>query len=302
LRARWLGPPRSTAQVAGHCLNQEYRPRLPRDNPESERRPKLPRFGYGERVHRGCLRLTLSLGLLVGVSVAATPASAQAPLSVPTEDAAAKARVHFDRSLEMYRAGHYTEALEQLKRAAELDPAGKDLFFNLSLVHEKLGQLPEAIVALDRFRELETDPKERERARIIIERLRGAEQVGEAPRRAPPPCAPAAPIEPQAARPKALLSPVQVGAASVAVASLVVGTVFGLKALADDVSDERTSESLSVDQLRARGRRAEREALVADVALALSLASTATFVSLWLLTPKEPSAARGAGITLRGYF
>ena len=87
-----------------------------------------------------------------------------------------------------------------------------------------------------------------------------------------------------------------------AVVSFVVGTVFGLKALADDVSDERTSDSLSVEQLRAHGRRAEREALVADVALALGVASTATFVSLWLVAPSEPAASRGAGITLRGYF
>jgi hypothetical protein len=97
---------------------------------------------------------------------------------------------------------------------------------------------------------------------------------------------------------------VLIGAASVAVVSLVVGSVFGLKALSDDVSDAGTSESVSVEQLRARGRRAEREALVADVALALGLASSATFVSVWLLTPREPagSAARGGGITLRGYF
>lgn len=263
---------------------------------------KRPGFGYGARVHRACLRLALALGLFAGSGAVSEPASAQVPVGAAAGDPEAGARKHFDRSLELYRAGRYTEALAQLKRAAELDPGGKDLFFNLSLVHEKLGQLPEAIAALERFRDLETDPKERERARIIIERLRGAEQAGEAARRAPPPCAPLAPSAPQAARPKPLLSPVQVGAASVAVVSLVVGTVFGLKALADDVSDERTSDSLSVEQLRARGRRAEREALVADVALALGVASSATFVSLWLLTPPEPSASRGAGITLRGYF
>lgn len=217
------------------------------------------------------------------------------------EGGEAGARKHFDRSLELYRAGHYPEALEQLKKAAELDPNGKDLFFNLSLVHEKLGQLPEAITALERFRELETDPKERERARIIIERLRGAQQASVAQKRPPAPCPAAAPAAAAASKAQAP-SPVLIGAASVAVASLVVGVVFGAKALSDDVSDAQTSESFSVQQLRERGRRAEREALVADVALALSLASTATFVSVWLLSPQQPGGSRSAGLTLRGYF
>ncbi len=252
---------------------------------------------------RSLFRLTFALGLALGVSASAAHAGAQVPTMAPPpgkdEEGAQK---YFDRSLELYRSGRYTEALEQLRRAAELDPDGKDLFFNLSLVHEKLGELPAAITAMERFQQLETDPKERERARIIIERLRGAEAAGRAARRAPAPCA--APEE-AAAPPKApprAANPLLIGAASVAAASLLVGTVFGLKALADDVSDERTSDSLSVEQLRERGRRAAREALVADIALALGLASTATFVSLWLLTPQEPSAAHGAGVTLRGYF
>lgn len=248
-------------------------------------------------------RRIFAVGALCFATLHAAPATAQVPTgptTAPAETGEAGARKHFDRSLELYRAGRYAEALEQLKRAAELDPNGKDLFFNLSLVHEKLGQLPQAIAALERFRELETDAKERDRARIIIERLRGAQQAAEPQQPSPPPCAPGPAPAPHRAAP----NPVLIGAASVAAVSLVVGTIFGIKALSDDVSDASTSESVSVEQLRARGRRAEREALVADVALALGLASSATFVSVWLLTPKEPtgSAARGGGITLRGYF
>lgn len=254
-------------------------------------------------MQRACFRRIFALGALCFATLHGAPASAQVPTgpaSAPTETGEAGARKHFDRSLELYRAGRYAEALEQLKRAAELDPNGKDLFFNLSLVHEKLGQLPEAIAALERFRELETDAKERDRARIIIERLRGAQQAAR-PEASPPPCEPSpAPEPPRAAPP----NPVLIGAASVAAVSFVVGTIFGIKALSDDVSDAGTSDSVSVEQLRARGRRAEREALVADVALSVGLASSATFVSVWLLTPKEStgSAARGGGITLRGYF
>jgi hypothetical protein len=94
---------------------------------------------------------------------------------------------------------------------------------------------------------------------------------------------------------------VVIAAASVAVVSLVVGVVFGAKALADDPEDERTSPTLSVEALRARGQRAEREALVADVAFAVAFASAGTAVGVWALSPTEPKA-RSAGVTLRGYF
>lgn len=209
------------------------------------------------------------------------------------------ARPHFDRALELYRSGRYADALQELEVAAKLDPDGKDLFFNLSLVHEKLGQLPEAIEALERFRELETDAAERERARLTIERLKGAKanqpSPDQGPRLASAPCP--SPPAPPPSRPTAVL----VGTASVAVVSLVVGAIFGAKALADDVSDERTSASLSIGQLRERGRRAERAALVADVAFALGAASAGTFAGVWLLSPTDP-AQRSAGITLRSYF
>jgi tetratricopeptide (TPR) repeat protein len=223
---------------------------------------------------------------------------------VNVERGEAGARRHFQRSLELYRAGHYTAALEELEQAARLDPNGKDLFFNLSLVHEKLGQLPEAIAALERFRQLETDRTERERARLTIERLRGAERAGELARTArgasepcPEPAVPAPAPPPAAPR----TTPILIGAASVAAVSFVVGTIFGAKAWSDDVEGQSTSPTFSITQLRERARRAEREALVADIAFAISAASAATFVGVWWLSPKDP-AVRAAGLTVRGYF
>ncbi len=244
------------------------------------------------------------LGCAVGLWLTPEPVSAQAPASPATTAPAPEsgARPHFDRALELYRAGRYADALKELEVAAKLDPDGKDLFFNLSLVHEKLGQLAEAIVALERFRELETDAAERERARLTIERLNGAKanqaSADHGPRPASPPC-PASGALPAAARGKP--TAVLVGTASVAVVSLVVGAIFGAKALADDVGDTGTSASLSIGQLRERGRRAEREALVADIAFALGAASAGTFAGVWLLSPTD-SAQRSAGITLRSYF
>jgi tetratricopeptide (TPR) repeat protein len=233
------------------------------------------------------------------------PALGQVPADTRGQPAPAEANAqqHFDRALEQYRAGQYGRALASLEQAAKLDPNGKDLFFNLALVHEKLGQLPQAIAALERFRELETDVDERERARLTIERLRGA--AGELLRPAAPPCA--EPVPASAAVPAMTQtahrapSPVLIGAASVAIVSLLVGAVFGVKALSHDVSDASTSASLSVTQLRERGRRAEREALIADVAFGLAAASAGTFACIWVMSPSG-SGARATGVTLRSYF
>jgi tetratricopeptide (TPR) repeat protein len=247
-------------------------------------------------------RKAVVAALVGAVTSMAAPAAAQLPTtSGPVEAGDVGARKHFERALELYRSGRYAEALPELEQAAELDPHGKDLFFNLSLVHEKLGQLPEAVAALERFRELETDPKERERARLSIERLRGAEQAKSATLTPPPPCPEPAPAPPVAAATPAGPNPVLIGAASLAAVSVIVGSVFGAKALSDDVSDSSTSASFSAADLRERGRRAEREALVADLAFAVALASGATFAGVWVLTPSEPRT-RAAGFTLRGYF
>lgn len=227
------------------------------------------------------------------------PSAAQVPVRA-SEAAAGEggARSHFDRALELYRAGRYAEALEQLKDAAKLDPNGKDLFFNLALVHEKLAQLPEAIAALERFRELETDATERERARITIERLRGAEAAARA---TPPPQQPVC-AEPAAApKPAERPTTVLIAASSLAVVSLVVGAVFGAKALSNDPGNAGTSATVSLGQLRERRRQAARAALVADVAFAISAASAGTFAGVWLLSPSDP-AQRSAGITLGSYF
>lgn len=265
----------------------------------------LTRFGYVARVLLSLWRMTLAVALVALVTSVAPRAHAQLPTaSAPREGDGnvSVARPHFERALELYRGGRYADALPELEEAARLDPQGKDLFFNLALVHEKLGQLPDAISALERFRELETDAAERERARLTIERLRGAEQAARSSEPSPTPCvAPAAAPAPVAAPPAPAPRGLLIGAASVAVVSALVGTIFGVKALSEDVSDTPTSQALPVGALRERGRRAERDALVADVAFSLALASSATFAGVWLLTPTEPRT-RAAGFTLRGYF
>jgi tetratricopeptide (TPR) repeat protein len=251
------------------------------------------------------IRLCGTVAFLAASSLGA-PAEAQvpAPGAEATVEAEPKARAHFQAALEQYRAGQYTHALASLREAATLDPHGKDLFFNLALVHEKLGQLPEAVAALERFRELEPDEAEREKARLTISRLRGAErekpQVRESVRCPELPLAPQPQPQPQPPPPP---SPnlVLIGAGSLAIASLVVGAVFGVKALSEDVDGVRTSSALSLGQLRERARRAERAALLADLSFALAAASAGTFAAVWVLSPTQPTQ-RAAGISVRSYF
>lgn len=258
------------------------------------------RFFRLSRVALGAfVALAGSLLLTVSPAFAQVPTSQTEALSPVPASAGAGARKHFDQALNQYRAGHYSAALASLREAIKLDPDGKDLFFNLAMVHEKLGQLPEAIAAWERFGQLETDPAELGRARLTIERLHGAQS--ELLR--PPPAAPCPNPPPPVRAPVAARgpNPVLVGTASVAVVSLVLGTVFGVKALSDDVSDTSTGSSLSATQLRERGRRAAREALIADVAFGVAAASAGTFACVWLFSPSNP-AARAAGVTLRSYF
>jgi tetratricopeptide (TPR) repeat protein len=245
------------------------------------------------------LRHAASLAAAWGCILTVSPVSAQVPTGrveavVTPEEGAQK---YFDRALEQYRAGQYSRALASLDEAIKLDPDGKDLFFNLAMVHEKLGQLGEAIAAWRRFGELETDPAERERARLAIERLRGAASELSRPA-APEPC-PKVPLREPAPAPRA--NPVLIGAASLAVVSLAIAAIFGVKALSDDVSNAGTSESLSLGQLRERGRKAEREALIADVAFGVAAASVGTFAGVWWLSASD-SRSRAAGITLMGDF
>src|SRR5258706_14900809 len=175
---------------------------------------------------------------LAGASTAQAEPNARAAASDVETAQQAQAKAYYERALALYRAGNYAPALTELSQAAALDPNGKDLFFNLALIHEKLGHFEQAIAALERFVELEPDPVEREHAQAAIERLKGAgrasaQSVSVA---APAPCPKPAPE----ATMRHGLSPVVVGAGAIALSSLVLGAVFGAKALADDPEGQAT--------------------------------------------------------------
>jgi len=178
----------------------------------------------------------------------------------------AQAAEHFERALAWYRAGKYRRAVGELEAALERDPGGKDLVFNLALVQEKLGDLAGAIASLVRFQSMEKDPKELERASQTIERLRGAqsELLSTTPQ-APAPASLPAPCP--AARVRGKFDGWVIGTGSLALASLLVGTAFGIRSLTLDADTEQSS--------------ARDAAVIADVALATGVLAGAGSVALY---------------------
>jgi tetratricopeptide (TPR) repeat protein len=121
------------------------------------------------------------LGPLVG------PARARAAGSGDEEPAAGEEKpkspeqkqafAHFLRAQELYRLGRYREAIARLEAAVKLDPKAADLYYNLGIVHEKLGEVDEAIAAYETYLKLlgpDADAEEIKRIRGFIQRLKGA--------------------------------------------------------------------------------------------------------------------------------
>jgi len=177
-----------------------------------------------------------------------------------------RAAEHFERALAWYRAGKYQRAVAELEAALQRDPNGKDLVFNLALVQEKLGDVSGAIASLERFQSMEKDPKELERASQTIARLRGAQ----AELLASAPHAPAAAVSSAACpepRTRGKFDGWVIGTGSLALASLLVGTVFGVRSLTLDADSEQS--------------RARDAATIAEIALATSLLAGAGSVALY---------------------
>jgi tetratricopeptide (TPR) repeat protein len=223
------------------------------------------------------MRFSVFPALIVILLAARAQAQSVAPSDTPRSDRApgdgdaaggtssVGAPEHFERALTWYRAGKYRRAVEELNLALDRDPGGKDLVFNLALVQEKLGDLDGAIRSLVRFQSLEKDPTELERAAQAIQRLQGAraELAANRPHFAALPApAPAPP------RVRGKFDAWVIGTGSVAVASFVVGTVFGVRALTMSSSSEAGS--------------ARDSALIADLAFATSVLAGAGSVGLYL--------------------
>lgn len=231
------------------------------------------RFG----VFPAALVMLVSVQARAEGSLSGTPSGDRVVTDISAAPERAAAHEHFEQALALYRAGKYHRAVEELDLALASDPAGKDLVYNLALVQEKLGDFDGAIASLQRFQGMETDPAELERATQTIERLRGAraELTAAGPRTqlAPLPC--------RARAVRGRLDAWVVGAGGVAVASLLAGTVFGVRALTLDPRGESTGPDTTFATLKDRAQRARTAAILADVAFSTSLLAGATAATLY---------------------
>lgn len=226
------------------------------------------------------------------------------------------AKRHFEAALEAYREGKYERAVEELEEALRLDPSGKDLVYNLGLVHEKLGNLDKALFYFRRYLEMETDPVERQRAEVIVQRLAGAQERAlrassggdDDPTRGPNGEQTSAGPNPERAPGK--LDVWVYGAAGLSLAALTVGVVFGVRALVEHPGGSpSTGPGESASDLQHDADRAHDMALIADVAFGVALVSGVAASVLYFGRSADPDPGGQArldsipyGITYRGTF
>lgn len=235
-------------------------------------------------------------------SPVASPNAARPPSGAPapSSEAVEAARRHFEVALECYSQGRYRDAIAELEQARRLDPGGKDLVYNLALVHEKLGELPRALGYLRLYLELETDPEERARTEASIARLEGALAEGYGSAAESAPSAPvAATTTPTRAPLPGRLDGWVWGTGGVAVCALVVGAVLGLRALAlSPGSDDGTGGSRTVGDVRSDAEAAHRSAVGADVAFGVAAVSGVAATLLYFGRPPIDAPVRSSATVL----
>lgn len=243
---------------------------------------------------------------------AAQPSQGKAPAYPAPSPEAEEKRLRIERATALhdeaqglYQHGQYRAAIAKLQAAVALDPEGKELIYNLAVIHERLGEIDRAERYYLRYLEMEALPKEREQVAAVLKRLKGAKRELSSAREqpaAPPapagastalPMLPRMPLLPRrsvvAANPRPP-TPWLLVSGGIAAGSLVVGGVFAALAVARDPSpDARTGDGISVADLQADASAAHRCAVAADVALLVAGLSGITALYLYL-SPRVPAA------------
>ncbi len=269
--------------------------------------------------------LALAVSFQSSLAWAAAPASGgEAPKAADganpgaarAKEPAEVAQEHFQAALEAYREGKYERAVEELEEALRLDPSGKDLVYNLGLVHEKLGNLDKALFYFRRYLEMETDPAERERAEVIVQRLAGAQERAlransggedDSPEEEG---APGAGARSSHDRPPGKLDEWVYGTAGLSLAALTLGVVFGIRALVKHPGGSpKTGPGESASDLQADAASAHDMALIADVSFGVAVVSGVAASLLYFGRSPDQRPTRHAildpvpyGITYRGSF
>jgi tetratricopeptide (TPR) repeat protein len=225
--------------------------------------------------------------LIACTSVAyAQPPAPAAAASSGTADAVKQARVHFTKGRDLYQQGAYREAIAELEAARALDPKAKDLVFNLGVIHEKLGEIDDALRFLRLYAQMDLEPTELTRAENYIKRLEGAKAEVDAKK--------AAVTRPDhddtqpAPRVRGRIDAATIAAGAVAVGALGAGVVFGVKALLDQPAAFAPGQHTTVSTLDQQQSSAHTEAIVSDACFAGAIAAAAVTVGLYIGRYKDP--------------
>ena len=228
------------------------------------------------------------LACAVSASAAPTPAKAPPAAAASSDENDAikqQAKATFDRAKELYAAGRYREAAEQLELALKYDPHGKDLVYNLALVRERLGEPDEAMVYVDRYLAMKIDANERQRAEAFRRRLEGArEEIAEKRRKVI-----VVPVEVERERAfDAWVWGPLVGAGVAAVS----GAIFGSLALSTRPSGFVTGRDGTYADLASRTDEAHGYAVVADTSWVIAALGVGTAAATYFARDPVPVATR----------
>jgi len=229
-------------------------------------------------MRRRAIALALVLSSASAGSIASTSTRARAD-DAPADDAEAKppspkkveAERHYKRARELYQLGRYREAIAQLEAALQLDPEGAELLYNLGLVHEKLGDVDEAVDAYRRYLKVlgpDADPEEKKKIEGTIRRLEGAKKELEAR---------------EAKQTEHRFTPLTTGLLVGGGVSIAVAVVFGVLAVNKDheARDFVVGSGGTATDRDALSRTAKGDALFADVFGALGVVAVGSALTLF---------------------
>lgn len=223
------------------------------------------------------------------------PVAAPSAPSEPLTEDQQKAQQHFQRAKDLYQQGAYREAAGELEIARALDPKAKDLVFNLGVVNERLGKFDEAIVAFQKFLEMDgVTAAERARTESIIKRIEGAKRELPTTPTASASTAPTSKPPEEDGKPpqKGRIDALTIGAAAVGVVGLGVGIGFGIRAVTSQPSDFVTGRDGTYPDLQAKQESAHTSAVVADVGFAVGILGAGAAAYLYFSRTKDPAKAR----------
>ena len=183
----------------------------------------------------------------------------------------AKAEHHYKRARELYQLGRYREAIAQLEAALKLDPGGAELLYNLGLIHEKLGDVDEAIDAYRRYLKVlgpQGDEEEVAKIKAAMKRLEGSKTELRAR---------------EAKRMEHRFTPVSASLLVGAGVSLLVTGVFGVAALRHDreARDLVIVEGRGFEERQQIIKTSKSEANVANVFGAVTAVSAIVGITLY---------------------